>query len=516
MLPVQPVRATSWLPDLFDPDNPGYARVMNALPHEQGFYSIRGIVPDTPAVLSPDDGVPVGSIWGRDAGNKPYAIVGASDGVYFQNLDGSWSQQHPGVITNAADWSFVQFQNRIIAVTPGVDIHSADLDLLDHDSDDSTGYFTPLAGNPPRASRIGVFRNFVMLGNLDDHPHRVQWSGFNNSELWTPNASTQSGLQDLPGHAGEVQAIVPGERGLIFQENAIHRVTHVGQPLIVQFDEVERNRGTQAPNSVCWTGYRVFYYSPVGFFEYHMHTEESIPIGHNKVDRWVNENVADTRRMRGVVDPLNKVAAWSIVRGEADHFTHILIYRWDIGAWGLIRADHTLLSVYVSTGVQLDETSFNTFYDDNIDNPDVQISFDSPIWTPGALTLHAFGTDNTRGGFEGDPMPAVFETGYRPVVPGASRFHLNAVRPLLDRRGIQEKDIATAHVTVTAKNDLSDAVASRESSALVRSNGRADVRLSGRYASFRLATTGAFAGVSGFLVHSKPKGGRGDDVYSAT
>ena len=502
MLPTQPIRAARWLPDLYDPDNPGYTLVNNALPHQQGFYSVRGLVANTDAVGS----APVGSLWGRDSANAPFAIVGAEDGVYFLSGEGVWENQYP-VEVDVTDWQFVQFGSNILAVTSGQPIRYANLDMLDHDNDADTGYFQLLGGSPPQAQRVAVLRDFVVLGNLTGKPHRVHWSGFNNSETWEASGLTQAGYQDLPGHAGIVQAIVPGERGLIFQENAIHRMTQVGPPLLFQFDEIERNRGTQAPNSVCWTSDRVFYYSPVGFFEFRQNGEESIPIGHNKVDRWVLDNVSDTRTMRGVVDPLNKIAAWSINRRSTDYYDHVLVYRWDIEAWSLLAIDHTLLSVYVSPGVSLDSTELNNFYGNNIDNPAAQTSLDSAIWTPGALSLNVFNREFERSGFDGPPQPAIFETGYRPLVPGAERFHLNAVRPLLDRRGALSGGSQT--VTVATKNDLSDPVNEREESVVVPANGRADVRLSGRYASLRLATTGGFAGVSGFLVHSRPKGGRG-------
>ena len=503
MLPPQPIRAARWLPDLYDPDNPGYAVVQNALPHSQGFYSINGYAPNTAAV----GGLPIGSVWGRDVDNTAFNIVGADNGIYVQQTDRSWSQQLPLDIDSIESWSFTQFGSRIIAVTPGQVPYYVDLDdNIYNDANSDDGYFRVLPGLPPRASRCATLRDFVVLGDIVGHPRRVQWSGFNNSETWNPSAVTQAGFQDLPGRAGAVQQIVPGERGLIFQENSIHRMTHVGPGPLFQFDEVERNRGTQAPDSVCWTGDRVFYFSPAGFFEYQVSGEKSVSIGHNQVDRWVIDNVSTTRTMRGVIDATNKVALWSINLTAALDFDAILVYRWDIETWSIIYVNHTLLSIYPSSGVSLDSTELDTFYGSNIDNPDAQTSFDSALWRPGALALHVFGTDQRRGGFDGAPLPAVFETGYRPIIPGALNYHMNAVRPLLDRRG--QLAGGTTQVTVQSKNDLSDPDVPT-TPALVRANGRADVRESGRYASLRLTTTGGFAGMSGFIIHARAKGGRG-------
>ena len=520
MLPTQPFRAARWLPDLYDPDNPGYNYVQNALPHQQGFYSMPSVVPNSPAV----GGIPVGGVWGRDSESNPYAIVGADNGIYFRSAAGGWMHETPAGIESVTNWALTQFQGRILAVTSGRTPVYADLDELTTYDAAMQPYFRALP-NAPNARRVAVIRDFVVLGNLDDHPHRVHWSGFNNSELWTPDPVSQSGFQDLPGHAGVVQAIVPGERGLIFQESAIHRMTHVGPNLLFQFDEIERNRGTQAPNSVCWTGSRVFYYSPTGFFEYRLAGEESVAIGHNRVDRWVAQNVPDARNMRGVVDPANKLAMWSIQVASATYYDHILVYRWDIEAWSLIQLDHTLLSPFVTPGVDLDDDLLDRFYggtgvaDDfptgSIDNPATQLPFDSAQWSSGALALHVFDAPAadgsvTRGGFDGPPMPTIFQTGYRPVVQGGARFHMNAVRPLLDRTG--SLGSGRPRVTVRAKNDLSDVEPQHIADANVSTNGRADFRTSGRYASFQLTTPPGldFRGMSGFLVHARPKGGRGD------
>ena len=520
MLPTQPFRAARWLPDLYDPDNPGYSYVQNALPHQQGFYSMPGVLPNSPAV----GGIPVGGVWGRDSASNPYAIVGADNGIYFQNSAGAWMHEAPAGIASVTDWAFTQFRGRILVVTSGRSPLYADLDELGTYDAAMQPYFRALP-NAPTARRVSVVRDFVVLGGLDSHPHRVHWSGFNNSELWKPDPVSQSGFQDLPGHAGIVQAIVPGERGLIFQEGAIHRMTHVGPSLLFQFDEVERNRGTQAPNSVCWTGGRVFYYSPTGFFEHRLN-EESVAIGHNRVDRWVSQNVPDTRTMRGVVDPSNKLAMWSIQVASTTHYDHILAYRWDLEAWSLIQLDHTLLSSFIAPGANLDSASLDRFYGGaggadeadytgSIDNPNVQVPFDSAQWSSGALTLHVFDAPAadgsvTRGGFDGPPLPAIFQTGYRPVIPGAARFHMNAIRPLLDRGG--SAGLGQARVTVRAKNDLSDVEPQYITDMDVATNGRADLRTSGRYASFQLTTPPGldFRGMSGFLVHARPKGGRGD------
>ena len=390
--------------------------------------------------------------------------------------------------------------------------------VSDPDGNDDD-WFAELGGSPPQANRLGVVRDFLVLGDLQEgvsnRPTRVQWSGLNNAITWTPDPISQSGRQDLPSRAGAIQQIVSGETGLIFQETSIHRMSYVGGTVLFQFDESERNRGTQAPNSVCWTGDQVFYYSPSGFYKI-MGREregESEPIGVNQVDRWVERNVLSTTDIRGHVDPANKLVLWSIHLSTLDYYDAILLYRWDIGAWGLLHVDHRLLTSSVTRGAHLDSDALATFYGGtvkgtgSIDNPARQTSFDSPQWRTGGLMLHGFSLDNKRGEFSGQPLDAMFETGFRPMFPDCSRFFMNSVRPAVDRRTTPVGD-GSIDVTVMAKDNINQSRVESTVAAEVGSNGRADLRSSGRFYSVRVTVEGGFEGFSGYKVYARQKGMR--------
>ena len=516
MLQPQAVTAPRWLPDLYDPANPGLAFAQNIVPNPQGYQSIPRPVVNTAAV----GGVPLGAGFGRSSDNITLVTaVGAANGIYVLEADNTWSQQYSEVVSGVENWEFTQFQNFLIAVAPGQSPHVLNLDKLDHDDDGTTGYFHTLAGTPPVARSVAVIRDFVVLGNLDDHPYRVQWSGFNNSTLWTPDAVSQSGYQDLPAHGGRVQAVTPGERGLIFQEYATHRMTYVGPNQLFQFDEVERARGAFAANSVCWSGDKTFYYAADGFYALPA-DGPSVPIGQSRVDQWVVDNVLVRNDIPGVVDPVNRLVFWSIHERSTNVYDAILVYQWELEAWGLLRIDHTLMAAFISPGATLDSPALDEFYGgaagdvaadlytSTIDDPNVQTSLDSSLWSPGAYIPHLFDVDNRRAGFDGPPLPAVIETGYR-LVGGADggQHHINAVRVMLDRSGISET-AGVANVTVRTKNALRSPQADRSATMPLRDNGQADIRISGRYASFRLDTTEVFRGFSGFVVHSRPSGGR--------
>ena len=117
-----------------------------------------------------------------------------------------------------------------------------------------------------------------MVGNTFDSvdgakPNRVWWSGINNATSWptigsAAAAQAQSDRQDFPT-GGWVQGItgaVGGADGVIFQDNAITRVTYTGPPTIFAFQEVDRSRGCIAPNSIVNVGDYVFYLSEDGFY----------------------------------------------------------------------------------------------------------------------------------------------------------------------------------------------------------------------------------------------------------
>ena len=142
----------------------------------------------------------------------------------------------------------------------------------------------------------------------------------------------------------------------------------------MRFDEVERNHGTQSPRSVCWSGDWVFYHSPIGFYSYNISSGERTPIGRNRVDEWVLNNVIDVSAMRGIVDPTSQTVAWSINRRTDSHYDAFLVYRWDIDAWGIVHVDHTLLGNFTSGGASLDSDEVDDFYGSTIDDAQYQLS----------------------------------------------------------------------------------------------------------------------------------------------
>ena len=484
----------SWLPDMYDPVVQGMVIADNALPHHTGFLSVGEYQANADALA---DKV-VGSIWGRDADATPHAVVGTSTGLFQLNVDTtSWKDITPDGLTYSGveAWSFSQFGDFVIAVT-----QDADPLIFNLNNKAADAKFVTLAGNPPQSEHIAVVRDFVVVGNTTDDPSLVQWSGFNNAEIWGSIRSAQADFDNRRSRDGKVQAIVSGEYGVVFQENAIYAMTYY-QPTVFRFDTIDRNIGTDAPRSVCWEGGQVFFYARNGFHKIDLGGKLT-PIGSGQVDRWFEINVADPRNIRGVISPNDKTVMWSCSIDTGECYDAILMYRYDIGKWGLIRIEHELLSPFVVPGTRLED--LDPHYNNDIDGAN-QVSFDSPRWKSGSIDLHVF-KNHTRGNLDGPAMKAHFETGYFQLYDDNADFRLQSIQPHLDRRvrGGEGDIFITAHT----KEDLTTQGDLLVQSASLGRFGRSDFRLSGRWLKISMDTEGDFDGFSGFFVRKVKSGTR--------
>jgi len=169
---------------------------------------------------------------------------------------------------------------------------------------------------------VATIKDFLVVGNTNSGaeghiPYRVRWSGINAPTAWVASATTQSDAQDLPFDNGDVQRIISGNYGIIFQERAITRMTYVGSPLVFQFDEMESGRGTPSPFSVRKIGDLIFYLGQDGFYVFD--GEKSTAIGANKIDRtfW---NDVDKTYLNSIVTAVdfNKHVIYWAYAGDAN------------------------------------------------------------------------------------------------------------------------------------------------------------------------------------------------------
>lgn len=464
-----------WLPDQPALDNPGATVAMNVLPYTQTY----GSLPSLSSFSTALNAACVGSITVQASNGIIHNHAGSgtqlmalNSGKTFNNVSKS------GDYTNVEAWEWTRYGDRIITVSGHNREDPQFFDL-------NTGnLYADLAGTPPKAATIATVRNFIVLGGTNDgttRPNRVVWSGYNNTELWDPSAATQSDFRDLTGDGGDIQRIVPGQYGVIFQKNSIWTMEYVGPPTIWRFNEVEEGRGTPAPHSVCWTGQDVFYLGQDGFYRWR--GGASTPIGAEKVDRWFY-NEADefsVNTLRGVVDRTNRIVMWAFKSSiDLTYNDRLLIYNWAVDRWSYAEIDTEVISEYLTADVNLDGLS--DILTDGIDIDSIPV--DSVAYRGGRVSMIAFDTDHKASTFSGAALGAVLET-KEFGRDDRRRTVLKTVRPLVDG----------ASTTVTVQSGTRNQQNANYSYSLAKSEnalGEYNFRSNARYHRLRVNTSGNF------------------------
>lgn len=492
----RPVPFGEWLPDLPPLENPGALIAKNCIPEIRSYRDLRSLSEFSDALSSQA----LGAFWLQISDNTVFNFAGDATNLYtLTNNNSTWSNisRVSPAYSGVTNWEFSKFGDRVIAVDSNNTPQS-------YVAGTSQTNFEDLAGSPPNAKRIAVVRDFVVLGDLSAvgrGPNFIQWSAFNNAESWAPSRATQADFQELFGRGGRVQKIVPGEYGVVFQEHSIYRMNYIGPPVTFQLDEVERGRGTPAPDSVIWTGNLVFYYGHDGFYRFNGQYSE--PIGANRVNRWFSDraDLSSLDTMRGAVDRRNRLAMWSF-RSSADLDVNdvLIIFNWAANKWSYAELDVQLLSEFVSSGFTLDDPAFDALYSSDIDGTN-QTPFDSEAYFGGVLSLQAFTSANRSATFDGDPLAAEIDT-KELIGANNGRMFVNSVRPLINGGpdtgitvSIGTRNLAQNNVSFTLPRSLN-------------SIGEANIRKDSRYQRYRCTISGGFTHANGVMPVVRQRTGR--------
>ncbi len=478
-----------WLPDLPEYSNPGALIALNVIPQLQSYRSFNSLSSFTNALTN----VCLGAFWAQDANNVIYNFAGDNDRLYELQGGNNWVDVSGASAPYASsNWEFTKFGNRVIACAIEAPLQKWDLGV--------DAAFSDLAGSPPQAKRIATIRDFVVLGDVQSlGPNFVQWSGYNNSELWTPSLATQSDFQEIFGRAGRVQRIVPGEFGIIMMEQSIFRMDYVGPPVVFQFDEVERKKGTPAPNSVVWSGGLTWYYGWDGFYVFD--GTRSQEISANRTANWFAQNAATDAldSMRGAIDRRNRLILWAFRTSTSNPINNrIIIYNWAADKWSYAEVDTQILDEFVSPGFTLDE--LDGPLPGGIDTDSIPV--DSDQFLGGNLAIQAFDDQNRSATFDGTPLVATVDT---KEISGEnnSRILTNSVRPLVEAQGS-----STITVQWGTRNRLQDNVMFTTPQALNSINGEATRRVNSRYQRYRVNVSNGFFHGNGVRVQARLNKGR--------
>lgn len=427
------IEAGEWLPDRGDVGNPGVTVALNVLPDIDGYRPQQ----DLAVVSDAADARVQGGGACVDAGGATSIYIGDKTKLY--RLNGALLTDVSGGTTFAtpADLSVeftcfgdevlsTNFQDPVQKVTAGVGTTFSDS-------------FTSTL--KPKARHIATLRDQIILGGTQDavdgsKPNRVWWGGLASSVDMDPSAVTQSDFQDVQD-AGFVQKVVGGaEYGLVFMEEAIERMDYVGSPLIYEFSRIDRKRGALVPNSVIGFGRYVFFWSPEGVFM--TNGVESVPIGQNKVDRWLLSQLtnSDFPAVSSAIDPVNKLVAWSFPGTGSSGITPntILYYEWVDKRFSYVTGiTHTRLIDGLTRGSTLDslDADVGTDIDDAALFP---YSFDSGAYSGGQRVMQAVDASNQIAEFTGANLAATIDSKEVQLFPGF-RARTSKIRPITESSG---------------------------------------------------------------------------------
>ncbi|HEY3792961.1 MAG TPA: hypothetical protein VGM09_14095 [Bradyrhizobium sp.] len=209
-------------------------------------------------------------------------------------------------LSNTAQWQFAQTGNLVFATQANAVLQVLDLS--------SATEFSAALGSPPQAAYVSVVGRFLVLSGLLSTPYRIQWSGlnsFNAAASWSSGVNS-SDFQDFPD-GGIVRGVAGGEAGIIFQDQAIRRMSYVpGSPIIFQIDRITQDKGLYAPYSIIRAGERIFFYAGQGF---HRIEPGGMPeqIGREKVDRTFLADLdkGNLQLFVGAADPRSTRVYWA-------------------------------------------------------------------------------------------------------------------------------------------------------------------------------------------------------------
>jgi hypothetical protein len=196
-----------------------------------------------------------------------FFVVTSAGAIFESRAEGTDTWEDVSPATGALDTlgDFFRFDNDVIYVC------GSRLAILKNMGSSHATDFATLGGSPPTASTGARVRQHAVFGGGTGTYYSVRTSAIGDPTDWpTPGSadarSKQAIEQDLNPEFGHVQQIVGSEKiGIIFQDQALTRMTYVGGAVVYEFDTFERVSG----------------YGHSGFF--------SKPVTDGKLWYWYNE-----------------------------------------------------------------------------------------------------------------------------------------------------------------------------------------------------------------------------------
>ena len=466
-----------WFPDQPINENPGAIEAKNCIPSARSYRPFYSLSEFAGAL----NGACVGSYYARSSSEALYTFFASASKLYRLVSGTTVSDVSKTATTYSADfWDFVNFKDRIIATDGGAG------NLQYYDMDTSTE-FADLPGSPPRFKCLGIVGNFVVGGNYsigsEVEPGGLAWCGFNNSELWTPSLATQSQRRRTRSEGAAVQRIVSGTVGLVFRELSIAPVRYIGPPVVFDTTEVLVRHGTPAPQSVAWTKQFVFYYSNEGFFRINRNDFSVDPIGVNKVNMWLLDNIAagDIVNIKGAVDIRNNLVMWAFRSStSAVTYDRIIVFDYANNRWSYAEINTEWLGEFAADAANLD-TLDAVLGSGGIDINSINVDTDAYHGVAG--NFMGFTPNHAAATFDGAPLIAEIDT--TELGLEGRRSYVNGVRPIVE-------GASTVEVAPLTRDLPSASPVLGNFTGVTALTGQCDLRSDARYQRFRCRITGGF------------------------
>ena len=472
-----------WLPDQPALANPGATIANNVIPRLKSYGQFRSLSAYTLALT----GRCYGATKAITANGTVYNFAGDATKLYLLD-DMTWANvSKGGNYSNVTSWEYARHGDRIVAANL--------LNPLQYFDMGTSALFADLPGTPPQAARVGVVRDFLVLGDIksgSDFPARLAWSGYNNTNLWTASRATQSDVRDLRGDGGRIMQIVSGQTGVIFQESSIWMMRYAGPPTIFTLDEVERGRGTPAAKSVVRVGESIYYLGQDGFYKFS--DGQSQPIGAERINRWFFTNCGELSSVIGMADIRNTLIYWSFsTSGGAAYGNKVVVYNWTSDKWSSADVNIEAFANQAAQSLTLDQ--LDSVLAGGIDA--TTFAVDSPAYQGGQEFLSAFDSSHKAAAFTGSPLVASLETAEFGDEP---RSLLRHVRALVDGAG----SLTVQHVGRNhQENNTTYGLPINGTD-----NGLFLIRKKSRYHRVKVNITGGFVDAMGIEPETRKAGGR--------
>lgn len=345
-----------------------------------------------------------GGIAARDIDDAARMFAGDSTKLY-QLKAGAWTNFSKsggyGPANENTRWNFTVYGDRLVATN--------NIDAPQYiDMSTAATAFADLAGSPPLAAYGASYIEFVFLASSTV----LSWSGFGDSEGWTPGTNQSDEQEFVDG--GRITGLAATKAALyVFQEKCIRRVLYVGGDTIMQIDVLVEGTGCIEPYSLVQFGQLFFYLSEDGWYQWDG-VNQPTPIGLEKFDRWFlnNSNRSYWLYMSTAIDPKNKIFACGFCSANGGTTPDtILFFDYALGEPSYVQMAHEVLIPAIATFTSIDDLVGNV-------DTDYSISFDDPFYQGGAFYFAAFDTTHKLASFSGANVEATLQTVPQPLFDG--------------------------------------------------------------------------------------------------